>query len=113
MIEILLKKDLSGRIQILSCEGHAGFSASEEGGVDIVCAAVSALTGYLGLTVAEVLGAPEAVSASDGAFRLERALDWDESKHATVDVLLGGWERAVRSLEENYSGWVSVVEVSL
>lgn len=113
MIEIVLNKDRAGRIHRLSCEGHAGFSASEEGGVDIVCAAVSALTGYLGLTVADVLEAPGAVTASDGAFCLERSLDWDESRQVTVDVLLGGWERAVRSLEENYSGWVRVVEVAL
>lgn len=113
MIEIVLEKDARGRILSLRCDGHAGFSAGEEGGVDIVCAAVSALTGYLGLTFAEVLGFPEAVAASDGHFGLIRSQAWTETTHQIADVLLKGWERSARGLEENYSGWVRVVEVSL
>ena len=113
MIEIVFKKDRNGRVQSLSCSGHAGFSASEDGGVDIVCSAVSALTGFLGLTISEVMLAPEAVGATDGAFELRRPADWGDSHDETLDVMLGGWERAVRSLEENYSGWVRVVEVAL
>ena len=112
MIKVVLQKDEDGRIHELGCEGHAGFSASEEGGVDIVCAAVSALTGYLGLTMAEVLGLPEAVSASDGHFRFRRSLGWPEATQHVVDVLLQGWERAVRALEDNYSGWVKVTETA-
>ena len=113
MIESVVEKDARGRILSLRCDGHAGFSADEDGGVDIVCAAVSALTGYLGLTFAEVLDSPEAVRASDGHFSLSRSLVWTESTHQIADVLLKGWERSVRGLEENYSGWVRVVEVSL
>ncbi len=113
MIEIVLKKDAKGRILSLHCDGHAGFSADEEGDVDIVCAAVSALTGYLGLTFAEVLDFPQAVTASDGHFMLNRSQAWTESTHRIADVILEGWERSVRGLEENYSGWVRVAEVSL
>lgn len=112
MIVIHLEIDGAGRLQGLSCRGHAEFSDEEHGG-DIVCAAVSALTGYLGVTLCEVLGWPEAVSGSDGLFCLRRPEVVDAMNHRALDVLLDGWVLSVRALEENYSGWVKVEEILL
>ena len=110
MIEIVFEKDEQGRIWALRCDGHAGFSADEEGGVDIVCAAVSALTGYLGLTFAQVLGLPDSVQAADGRFVWARSPGWADGVHQVADSMLEGWLLAARGLEENYSGWVRVME---
>lgn len=109
MVKIVLATDRAGRCWSLTCSGHALFSDEEHGG-DIVCAAVSALTGYLGLTVAEVMGYPQAVGAEEGWFSFQRPSALDPAGHAVLDVLLEGWARAARGLEENYSGWVKVEE---
>jgi uncharacterized protein YsxB (DUF464 family) len=112
MIEIVLRKDGAGRLRGLLCRGHAGFADEEHGG-DIVCAAVSALTGYLGLTLAEVLEQPGAVEADDGHFRFSRPQSLSPADQRALDVVLEGWVRSVRALEENYSGWVTVEETHL
>lgn len=91
----------------LACSGHAEFS--NDGG-DIVCAAVSALTGYLGLTLSEVLPFPDAVSADDGEFAFRRPSTASDEQQRVLDVLLEGFVRSMRGLEENYSGWVKVEE---
>lgn len=105
MIEITLDKDKRGRVRSLLVEGHAGFSDSEHGG-DIVCAAVSALVGYLGITLTELLPDLAELSADDGLFRL-KALEASRND-SRFDVLLEGWIRSVHRLEENYKGWVKV-----
>lgn len=107
MVRIVIAKGPEGRWSSVACSGHAEFSDEEHGG-DIVCAAVSALTGYLGLTVSEVLGFPQAVGAEDGWFFFRRPSDLDLAGQAVLDTLLEGWVRSVRALEENYSGWVKV-----
>jgi uncharacterized protein YsxB (DUF464 family) len=112
MVVITLEKSPSGQWLGLSCSGHAEFSDEEHGG-DIVCAAVSALTGYLGVTLSEVLDWPGAVDAADGYFVLRRPEDGSVEAHRVLDVLLEGWVRSVRGLEENYSGWVRIEETHL
>jgi uncharacterized protein YsxB (DUF464 family) len=112
MVKIVLTKDNAGRLRGLTCSGHAEFSDEEHGG-DIVCAAVSALTGFLGLTLAEVMNHPDAVSAKDGHFAFHRPADLSPSQTLALDILLEGWTRSVRGLEENYSGWVRVEEIPL
>jgi uncharacterized protein YsxB (DUF464 family) len=112
MILITLETDATGRLQATTCSGHADFSDDEHGG-DIVCAAVSALTGFLGITLCEVLGWPAAVEAASGYFALRRPGEGSAEDHRALDVLLEGWVRSVRGLEENYSGWVKVEETLL
>lgn len=105
MIEISLEEDRQGRFRALSVEGHAGFSDAEHGG-DIVCAAVSALVGYLGITITELLPGTAELSAGDGLFRLD-VLD-SSLGDPRFELLIKGWLLAVRQLEENYKGWVKV-----
>lgn len=103
MVEVLIYRDES-QYRRLQVSGHAGFSDSEHGG-DIVCAAVSALIGYLGIAFSEVLPQIASVQADDGYFRLEVLQDSTELR-----VLLDTFARAVSQLEENYRGWVKVEE---
>ena len=110
MVEIKVATDREGRVVSLSVEGHAGFSDEEHGG-DIVCAAVSALVGYLGVTFTEVLPGVAELSAEDGYFFL-RARDASGSE-PSFRPLLQGWLRSVRQLEENYKGWVKVEETTV
>ena len=53
----------------LSVEGHARFD--NEAGGDIVCSAVSALVGFLGIIFSEVLPGRGELGAEDGQFWLK------------------------------------------
>ena len=91
-----MRRDSQGEIRGLRCSGHAAFDI--EGGVDIVCAGVSALTGALALGLSEVVGLldiclPEDISA-------------EQLKSA--QVLLKTAVLALRELEKNYQGFVAV-----
>lgn len=112
MVKIVLQKDQQGRWLSMACSGHAEFSDEEYGG-DIVCAAISALTGYLGITVAEVLAWPGSVRARDGEFHFLRPQEGPPESFLALDVILDGLERSLRGLEENYSGWVKIEQSSL
>lgn len=110
LVEIKVATDREGRVVSLSVEGHAGFSDEEHGG-DIVCAAVSALVGYLGVTFSEVLPGVAELAADDGYFSF-RALEASSSE-PSFRPLLEGWLRSVRQLEENYKGWVKLEETTV
>ena len=105
MIEIRIVWNGQSEIRSLSIQGHAGFSDSEHGG-DIVCSAVSALAGFLGIAFSEILADAGVVSADDGLFSLE--LVAGHARRPEVRTVLDTWVRAVEQLEENYSGWVKV-----
>ncbi len=110
MVEVQVVEDSQGKVLELSCSGHAEFSDDEHGG-DIVCAAVSALTGMVGVTLAEVLHCPEAVGAEDGFFHYQRPEGLPGEDQRALDVLIEGLLRSLRGLEENYSGWVRVAQI--
>lgn len=107
MVDIQVARRADGVICHLSMAGHARFLEPEEGG-DIVCAGLSALAGMLGITFTELLPGAATVSGADGAFSL--AVDEGWAERPEVRVVLEGWCRAVKQLEENYKGWVKVEE---
>lgn len=102
-----MSRDGNDRIDSLKVEGHAGFRGPEDG-PDLVCAAVSALVGYLGVTFSQLMPEAADLKVSDGFFELN--LRPGESDRPEVSVLLEGWVRALRQLEENYVGWVKLEE---
>lgn len=110
MIEIVVYRSGS-ELRRVTVEGHAGFSDEEDGGGDIVCAAVSALVGFLGITFSELLPHAGRASASDGEFDLAFDDEWSHSPE--LRLVLEGWVRSIRSLEDNYRGWVKLVERDL
>lgn len=104
MIEVEFERNQQGDLVRVVCRGHAEFTDPEMDGGDIVCAAVSALTGYLGLTFSRVLGVPEVVEAADGEFRLQLV-----DEHAqTHKGMLEGWVLAIKELETHYGDWIRV-----
>ena len=103
MVNIKLIRSGSGVLESVVVEGHAGFGDAEHGG-DIVCSAVSALVGFLGITFSEVLPDAGEVRAGDGFFELLI------KEEGSAKVTLEAWVLAVKGLEDNYRGWVKVVE---
>lgn len=106
MIRVGIRRDRDGRVRELSCTGHARFDA--EGGVDIVCAGVSALLGALAIGLTEVVRAPVSLDASDGSMRFRIPARLPEGQSASVQVLLETTVRALEDLQEHYAGFVRV-----
>ena len=102
MVKIRITRSPAGHVIGLTSKGHAGFDDGK--GNDLVCAAVSALTGALGLGLAEVAELPHAVSASHGLFELQ--LSDEEGKR--VALLTETVARALAQLEEHYRGSLQV-----
>lgn len=113
MILITYHCDAHQHVQTLSCQGHANFPSENDDAADLVCAAVSALTGYLGLTLSQTMGFPNAVTADNGSFWFTRPTELNPTENSTLNTLLAGWLLAIKGLEENYSGWVKLEESRL
>lgn len=106
MIRVGLRRDSRGRIRLLSCTGHARFDP--EGGVDVVCAGVSALLGALAIGLTEVVGAPVCLEAGDGRMRVRVPARMPEDQAARVQLLLETTARALEQLQEHYAGFLQV-----
>lgn len=106
MVKISITEDDQGRVWALECCGHAGF---DDGGLDLVCAATSALTGALGIGFSQVLQLPVDVQAGDGSFHLR--LPPEAAQHeefVSAQVLLQTTCRALREMAQHYTGFIEV-----
>lgn len=103
MVEVAWNEDDDGSITWLSCRGHADF----EGGVDVVCAAVSALTGSLGLGFSQVLTLPYQIAVQDGIFelRVDQGLQAHPDFRA-AQVLLKTTVLALAEMIQYYPGFI-------
>ena len=106
MIRVGLRRDPRGRIRHLSCLGHARFDP--EGGVDLVCAGVSALLGALAIGLTEVVGAPVSLRAGHGSLLVRVPARLPQEQSALVQVLLETTVRALQQLQENYQGSLKI-----
>ena len=103
MITLHLQLDSQSQVQLLRCQGHAGFDDGE--GLDLVCAAVSALTGALGLGLCEKLQPPLKVSGADGWFELDlRQQKLPPEGRLLVETIAA----SLRSLCDNYPGFIEL-----
>ena len=100
MVEFQATLDEGGHIVGLFCFGHAGF---DEGGLDLVCAGVSALTGQLGIAFTEVLAVPHQLEVSDGMFRV--LLPPEGVNEASQALLRSTW-LALQQLAVYYPGFI-------
>lgn len=100
MVEFQVQRNEGGHIVGLFCFGHAGF---DEGGLDLVCAGVSALTGQLGIAFTEVLSVPHHLEVADGLFKLQ--LEADAVSEST-EVLLRSTSLALAQLAQYYPGFI-------
>ena len=109
MIDIVFSRYPNGsHIATLQCSGHAGFDDGE--GLDLVCAAVSALTGALGLGLTEKIQPPLQVMVGDGHFSLDlRPQQVNPPAHLLVDTITF----SLIQLAQNYPGFCSVREQKL
>ncbi len=106
MIRVGIRRDACGRLRYLSCSGHARFDP--EGGVDVLCAAVSALTGALAIGLTEVVGAPVCLSAGDGRLTIRVPARLSREQSALVQVLMETTVRALAQLQEKYVGFLKI-----
>jgi len=103
VVEVAWNEDTEGVITSLCCRGHADF----EGDVDVVCAAVSALTGSLGLGFSQVLTLPHQITVEDGTFelRLEQGTEVHPDFRA-AQVLLKTTVLALGEMIQYYPGFI-------
>jgi uncharacterized protein YsxB (DUF464 family) len=107
MVQVSIEEDDQGRIWTLKCSGHAGFD--DGAGLDLVCAATSALTGALGIGFSQVLSVPVSLNASDGEFALRLPAEAVSDPHfASAQVLLQTTCRALREMAQHYAGFIEV-----
>jgi len=106
VIQVGVRRDLRGRIRHLSCSGHARFDP--EGGVDVVCAGVSALLGALAIGLTQVVGAPVSLRAGDGRLLVRVPARMPEELAGPVQVLLETTVLALQQIQENYQGFLKI-----
>jgi uncharacterized protein YsxB (DUF464 family) len=106
MVEARWEEDQASRLWRLECRGHAGF---QDEGPDLVCAAVSALTGALGIGFTKVLNIPCQVTACDGHFFVCLAREQvDHPQFSSAQVLLRSVVLALEELACHYPGFIQV-----
>ena len=106
MIRIGVRSDAQGRIRYLSCSGHARFD--HEGGTDIVCAGVSALTGALIIGLTQVIGVPVSYERASGVTKIRVPARLPEVESGQVQVLMKTTVRALEELAQHYEGFLRV-----
>lgn len=106
MIQVGIRRDHRGRIRHLSCSGHARFDP--EGGVDVVCAGVSALLGALAIGLTQVVGAPVSLQAAEGRLLVRVPARMPEELSGPAQVLLETTVRALLEIQENYQGFLKI-----
>ncbi|MBR4745502.1 MAG: ribosomal-processing cysteine protease Prp [Clostridia bacterium] len=106
MTEVKFFKQDNNYVGIL-CEGHTGFA---EYGKDIVCAAISSITGALALGVTQVLKIKASVKKNDekGYLELRLPKKIDESELLRAQVLFETAHIALLDLQEGYPSNINV-----
>ena len=103
MVEVCWTEDRQGNLWHVRCQGHAGFD--EE--LDLVCAAVSALTGALGLGFSRVLSIPSELQVGDGFFELKLSREGEQhDDFRAAQVLLRTTVLAMAEMIEHYPGYI-------
>ena len=101
-----MRRDPEGEIRSLRCSGHAAFNI--EGGVDIVCAGVSALMGALVLGLTKVVGIDIPAEDGDGLLGVSIPPDITAEQKRSAQVLLETAVLSLAELAQNYKGFVIV-----
>ena len=101
-----MRRDSQGDIRGMRCSGHAVFDI--EGGVDIVCAGVSALTGALVLGLSKVVGIEALEEEADGMLNIMVPENVTAEQWRSAQILLKTTVLALRELEQNYKGFIKL-----
>lgn len=107
MIRITVRRDFRERVCSVRCSGHAAFDI--EGGVDIVCAGVSALMGALVLGLKNIVGIDADIEEKDGFMSVYIPSDIDEHRDREAQILLKTTVLALQELSANYKGFIKII----
>ena len=96
------------RITGFSVSGHSGYA---ENGVDIVCAAISAVVTMAEATINDVLGAKAKVRVKDEQARITLTLPVSCDEEETVQAVLAGMMITLAGMRDDYPDYIEVLEV--
>ena len=96
------------RITGFSISGHSGYA---EAGVDIVCAAISAVVTMAEATINDVCGAKAKVRVKDEDARITLTLPASCDEEESVQAVLAGMMLTLCSLRDDYPDYIEVLEV--
>ena len=96
------------RISGFSVSGHSGYA---EAGVDIVCAAISAIVRMAEATINDVCGAKAKVRVKEEDARITLTLPTSCDEEDAVQAVLSGMMITLISLREEYEDYIEVLEV--
>ena len=101
-----MKTDASGRIAGFVASGHAG--GNMDGGYDLICSAVSALT-TTAVNALEAVGGVEArVEVDDGYLSCFLPDGLDEQTRQTAEIILKTILTGLYSIEDSYPKWIRI-----
>ena len=96
------------RISGFSVSGHSGYA---EAGVDIVCAAISAIVRMAEATINDVCGAKAKVRVKEEDARITLTLPTSCDEEEAVQAVLSGMMITLISLREEFEDYIEVLEV--
>ena len=96
------------RITGFSVSGHSGYA---ENGVDIVCAAISAVVTMAEATINDVCGAKAKVRVKEEDARVTLTLPASCDEEEAVQAVLAGMMLTLCSMRDDYSDYIEVLEV--
>lgn len=101
----VLKKH--GRLVGFEAKGHSGYA---EAGEDIVCAAVSAVmqTAVIGIT--DLVKCPAAFEMQDGELYLMLDRSVEDPEWQQAELILGTMRLGLRSIQQEYSDYLKLIE---
>ena len=97
-----------GRITGFSVSGHSGYA---ENGVDIVCAAISAVVTMAEATINDVCGAKAKVRVKEEDARVSLTLPTSCDEEESVQAVLAGLLLYLCNLRDEYPDYIEVLEV--
>ncbi len=107
MINVVITRDCSGSIKVLSVNGHAGYA---EEGQDIICSAVS-VTAYTAAGALEDLaGLKNCYIEKDGHLTIRLPEEMTAEQKTTAGIILETTAIGFKQIELSYGKYVSVIE---
>ncbi len=100
MIQVTLQTLSDGSIYGMRCQGHAGYAPA---GSDIICAAITALSGTLIGSFIDLLDIQPEYVLEDGNICCTVDPSWSTHQHwPAIQLLFDAFELGCRQIQQNY-----------